>query len=684
MPLLKRPITALCAAAIMACAIAVIASPGGFSARAQEAVPAATAASPAAAQTAPTAMIIVDGSGSMWGHLGDEKRSKLEIVRDALRTLVPEVRAQANVGLAAFGHRRRGNCGDAEIVLSPGSNAARNLSAAVDRMNAVGKGPMVLALRESANAIAGARPASIVLIADDIDNCGQDICSATENLLRANLGLVIHTVTLGLSEAKIAHMSCLPRLTGGQMWNVTDTGTVSSALTQALRLAKLIPDPQAEEPAPVVHADEAAQPDAPAAPARPAGLYLTASLSASAAPLTVPVRWRIRQTDSGGEIVKEVAAPSLIEKLAPGTYEVEAQLGLAAARQSVTFAGDAAIDVRLNLDAGVLKMQARPSASGAPLAYPVFTVTPADAPAGTPPIWLGREAKPEIVVPAGDYKVTAQSGTVQQQSIVTVAAAAGSSFTPVLTAGRLELSATTGAGTTQGDPLTEGVTFILYRDDPDAPQGRREVLRSAAPRPTFMLPAGTYHVTAKTAMAEARTQVAVGAGDIVRRALPLALTRVTLAAAHGAEATAPDWGQITYRVIRLGVDAAEIARTIDAEPQFELSAGRYRFEASVADSNVIAATELTLSAGQDQRISLPLRSGSVTLKRADARNVPGSVFWEIQDEKQRTVLRSSDPEPTAVLAPGHYVVRADTADRPLLSTVEIKANEHRTFDFTEQ
>ncbi|MBI1651348.1 vWA domain-containing protein [Hyphomicrobium sulfonivorans] len=682
MLLLNRPLTSLCAAAVIATGvISAIAGLGSASARAQEAAAVAATGTPAAA---PTAMIIVDGSGSMWGHLGDEKRSKLEIVRDALRTLVPELRAQASVGLAAFGHRRRGNCGDAEIVLPPGNNAARNLSAAVDRMNAVGKGPVALALRESANAIAGAKPASIVLVADDIDNCGQDICSATENLLRANPGLVIHTVTLGLSAAKIAHMSCVPRLTGGQMWNATDTGTVSSALTQAMRLAKLIPDPQAEEPAPLAHADDAAQPDTPAAPARPAGVYLTASLGASAAPLNVPVRWRIRHADAGGEIVKEVAAPSLIEKLAPGTYEIEAQLGLASARQTVTFTGDAAVDARFDLNAGVLKMQARPSAAGAPLAYPIFTVTPANAPAGTPPVWLGREAGPEIVVPAGEYNVTAQSGAVQQQNTVTVTAAAGSGFTPVLTAGRLELSATGGTGATQGEPLTEGVTFILHRDDPDAPQGRREVLRSAAAKPTFMLPAGTYHVTAKTAMAEARTQVAVGAGDVVRHTLPLALTRVTLAAAHSGEATGTALGQITYRVIRLGSDAAEIARTIDAEPQFDLSAGRYRFEATVADSNVIAATELTLGAGQEQRVLLPLQSGSVTLKRADARNVPGSMFWEIQDEKQRTVLRSSDPEPTAVLAPGHYVVRADTADRPLLSTVEIKANEHRTFDFTDQ
>ena len=56
----------------------------------------------------------------------------------------------------------------------------------------------------------------------------------------------------------------------------------------------------------------------------------------------------------------------------------------------------------------------------------------------------------------------------------------------------------------------------------------------------------------------------------------------------------------------------------------------------------------------------------------------------MRDEKQRTVLRSSQSEPTAVLAPGRYIVSAETAEQPLRNAIEIKANEHRTFDFSGQ
>ncbi len=48
-------------------------------------------APPALAQdAAPTAVIVVDGSGSMWGNLGTDKRPKIEMVREALRALLPE------------------------------------------------------------------------------------------------------------------------------------------------------------------------------------------------------------------------------------------------------------------------------------------------------------------------------------------------------------------------------------------------------------------------------------------------------------------------------------------------------------------------------------------------------------------------------------------------------------------
>ncbi len=626
----------------------------------------------------PTAMVIVDGSGSMWGNLGADKRPKLEVVRDALRALLPSLRPEARVGLASFGHRRRGNCGDAEVIVPPEVGSAERLAVPVDKMNAMGKGPLVLALRESANAIAGATPASIVLVADDLDNCGQDVCAAMGEILVASPNLVVHTVAVGFDKAKLAHIACIAQQTGGKLWDAQDAAGVASALEQAVTLANL----QIKTDAPAGATADAATPAAKPAPGAPPGLYLSAGLGPSSATLDNPVHWRITKAGADGALVRDIRASSLFEKLEPGTYEVEASLGLAQARQTVEVTTDTATQVRVDLNGGVLKMQARAADTTAPLTSAIFTVVPVGAEKGAPPIWVGRDGHPEIVIPAGEYSVTAQNGLARQQSNVTIAPAAGTSFNSKLGSGTLELSATRGAAAGVGDPVTDNVTFILAQDDPDAPQGRREVARSAAPTPAFTLPAGTYYVTARTPTADVREQLAIGAGDVVNRVMPLSLAHIKLVATMGGQPPGPA-SPITYRVVRLDGEPREIARTIASEPEFDLSAGRYRLEASLGGSNVIAATDLAVAAGQAQKVTLPLAGGSVTLKR-DGSAPSGDIFWEVRDEKQRTVLRSSQPQPTAVLAPGRYVVSAETSEQPLRNAIEVKANEHRTFDFSGQ
>lgn len=636
------------------------------------------AASMAGAQEAPpTAMIIVDGSGSMWGNLGAEKRPKLEIVRDALRALLPSLRPDARVGLASFGHRRRGSCGDAEVIVPPDADSATRLAVPVDKMNAVGKGPLVLALREAANAIAGATPASVILVADDIDNCGQDVCSALNDILAASPNLVVHTVALGFDKPRLAHIACIARMTGGKLWDAQDAAGLSSALGQAVNLARL---QTGAPPSPVPQAEAPAEKQAPGAPP---GLYLSAGLGASSATLDTPVHWRITKSGGDGQLVRDTRAAALYEKLEPGRYDIEASLGLATARQTIDVAGDAATEVRVDLNGGVLKMAARPTNAAPPIAAPVFTVSSAAGDNGGAPIWVGRDSQPEIVLPAGEYVVTAETGNARQQSKVTIAPATGTSVSSVLAAGTLELSAVRGTPAAPGDQPATDVTFILYQDDPDAPQGRREVARSAAPSPTFVLPAGTYYITARTPTSEVREQIAIGAGDVVKRALALSMAHVKLAATVGGQPASAD-NPVTFRVVRMGTEPREVVRTRQKDPEFDLSAGRYRLEASLGTGNVLAATEINLAAGQAQKVTLPLEGGSVTLKRADGTGAGNDIFWVVRDDKQRIVLRSSQAQPTAILSPGRYLVSAETASRPLQNTIEVKANEHRTFDLSAQ
>ena len=130
--------------------------------------------------------------------------------------------------------------------------------------------------------------------------------------------------------------------------------------------------------------------------------------------------------------------------------------------------------------------------------------------------------------------------------------------------GRLELSATTGDA---AKPI-EDILYTIFEDDPESPDGRREVALSRAPNASFTLPAGTYYVSARSGAADVRERIAVGVGEVVKRTLTLALAPLKISTiVAGAPAKAKQG--ILYRVDRLdGDQSARGARAMG--PTFDL------------------------------------------------------------------------------------------------------------------
>src|SRR5262245_36052589 len=104
----------------------------------------------AQAQSPSPAVIVIDGSGSMWGNLGNERASKFDLARATLRLAFAKSAPNIRLGLVAFGHRRRSDCSDVETIASPQPGPAEPILTAIDKLNPKGKGPLALALKEAA------------------------------------------------------------------------------------------------------------------------------------------------------------------------------------------------------------------------------------------------------------------------------------------------------------------------------------------------------------------------------------------------------------------------------------------------------------------------------------------------------------------------------------------------------
>jgi Ca-activated chloride channel family protein len=242
-----------------------------------------------------------------------------------------------------------------------------------------------------------------------------------------------------------------------------------------------------------------------------------------------------------------------------------------------------------------------------------------------------------------------------------------------LPVGELELSAVQ----REGGSRVDRVTYIIQEDDPDAPQGRREVARSAAPSPVFVLPAGTYHVIANHGAAEIRDRVAIGAGELVKRDLVLNSSVIDLASGLTSRwANDPD--EVQWRIVPLDRRDGKIVRAYGPSTQVVLAAGRYRVEARFGPLNAQASRDIAIAPGAREAIALTPPAARVRLRLpAEAGEPVGDVFWKVRLENGAIVWSSTESEPVGLLQQGTYVVEVQTRQARHERSAEVRAGADR-------
>ena len=103
---------------------------------------------PVRAADPPAAIVVFDGSGSMWGRMEGERPAKFAIARDALKAPMAAMQPDIRLGLASYGHRRQADCNAVEVIVPPEPGSAERIGGALGKLNPRGKGPVANGLRE--------------------------------------------------------------------------------------------------------------------------------------------------------------------------------------------------------------------------------------------------------------------------------------------------------------------------------------------------------------------------------------------------------------------------------------------------------------------------------------------------------------------------------------------------------
>ena len=179
-------------------------------------------------------MIVLDASGSMWGQV--EGRTKIEIARETLKSTLSSLPAETEVGLIAYGHRRKGDCGDIELLQSARPGNATAISSSVEKLNPKGKTPLSDAVRMAAKELRSSeQKATVVLLTDGLETCKADPCALGKELKETGLDFTAHVIGLGLSREEGRKIACLAENTGGKYVSADSADDLKKAFDKTVK-----------------------------------------------------------------------------------------------------------------------------------------------------------------------------------------------------------------------------------------------------------------------------------------------------------------------------------------------------------------------------------------------------------------------------------------------------------------
>ena len=304
------------------------------------------------AVAAERAIIVLDGSGSMWAQI--DGKARITIARETLDQVLTTLPGDLELGFMTYGHREKGNCGDIEMLVEPAPNTGAAIAAAANKINPKGMTPLSDAVRLAAEDLRFTEEkATVILITDGLETCEVDPCALGNELESQGIDFTAHVLGFGLSDEEGRQVACLAENTGGKYLSAQNGGDLVDALTTTV--AEVV---QAElEPAPEP------EPVAPDYNYRP-----TVSLSEGGPDITrsdFEVTWswyKVAFDGTAGEWVGTDYYAGFEGNLPPGDYIARAEVGYAMAEQPITIVSGEVAEPHFILNGTVLKLRPKPNA----------------------------------------------------------------------------------------------------------------------------------------------------------------------------------------------------------------------------------------------------------------------------------------------------------------------------------
>ena len=180
-------------------------------------------------------ILILDGSGSMWGKIGAD--TKIAIARNVVSEVLDKMDPSQSVGLVVYGHRRKSDCKDIETLIRPGIGNHEEIKTALRKINPTGKTPLAnTALQVIEQLKRDQQNATLILISDGEESCNGDLCLVIKKAKEAGVDFVLHIVGFDLGDADQLSLECAAKAGDGIYINAENGEQLNDALTKTTTL----------------------------------------------------------------------------------------------------------------------------------------------------------------------------------------------------------------------------------------------------------------------------------------------------------------------------------------------------------------------------------------------------------------------------------------------------------------
>ena len=430
------------------------------------------------AQSPGPTMLVLDGSGSMWGQINGT--AKVEIARDVIGDVVGNLPNDSQLGLVAYGHRREGDCADIQTMVTPGPLEKASFLVAVNSVTPLGKTPLTDAVRTAARGLSAAPGGTVILVTDGLETCSGDPCALAAELEAADVSFTIHVVGFGLGEGEGAALRCMADETGGLFLAASDSASLSTAIETATGEVTTEVGDKAE---------------------------LFGVIESGGSQIEDNISWSIY--DAEDTLLTAGTRPTFNTRLEPGIYSLVAVHGDVEIVTNIELTGALGQRIEIPFGSGWIALSAVLAQGGEPLDRGVYWIMYKAKPDGSRGDHAAREARAayEFKLAPGRYIGVIETGDTEREFRSVVAAGEHNAQVINLDAGKISVHGLD----PDGQDLSGSVSWKVYpADDASA----RAVATEAARKTTFLLPAGNYRITVKTGDLEAEQIVELLAGQM--------------------------------------------------------------------------------------------------------------------------------------------------------------------------